>query len=112
MALDMVPERGDVIWIDFSPQKGHEQAGRRPSVVLSPSSYNRTLRLALLCPITSRVKNYPFEVALPEGLPVSGVVLADQVRSFDLKARRMERIGHLPDATVKQILKKVQSLLT
>ncbi len=110
MAND-VPDRGDVVWIDFSPQAGHEQAGRRPSVVLSPARYNRSLGLALFCPITSRVKDFPFEVPLPDGLPITGVVLADQVRSFDWRARRIEHVGTLPEATIKRILSKTRSLL-
>ena len=73
-----VPERGDAIWITLTPQARHEQAGRRPAVVLSPASYNGKVGLAVLCPITSQIKGYPFEVAIPEGLRVSGAILADQ----------------------------------
>jgi mRNA interferase MazF len=73
-----VPERGDLVWLMFTPQAGHEQAGRRPAMVLSPASYNGKVGLALFCPITSQVKGYPFEVALPEGCPISGVILAGQ----------------------------------
>lgn len=81
--MSYIPDRGDIIWLDFNPQAGREQANRRPALVLSPAEYNGKVRLALLCPITSKVKGYPFEVAIPEGLPVSGVVLADQVKSLD-----------------------------
>lgn len=80
MARRYVPSRGDVVWLSFSPQAGHEQAGRRPALVVSPASYNRKVGLALLCPITSQVKGYPFEVSLPAGLEVSGVVLSDQIK--------------------------------
>lgn len=78
---DYIPQRGDVVWIDLNPQAGHEQAGRRPAVVLSPMAYNSKTGLALFCPITNQEKNYPFEVPIPAGLPVSGVILADQVKS-------------------------------
>ncbi len=88
-----VPERGDLVWLTFSPQTGHEQAGRRPAVVLSPATYNGKVGLALFCPITSQVKGYPFEVALPEGLSISGVILADQVKSLDWRAREAEKIA-------------------
>ena len=77
------PERGALIWLTFKPQSGREQAGRRPALVVSPSAYNSKVGLALVCPITSKVKGYPFEVPLPDGGPVQGVVLADQLRSLD-----------------------------
>jgi mRNA interferase MazF len=78
-----VPERGDVVWITLNPQAGHEQAGRRPAVVLSPAAYNGKVGLAILCPITRQVKGYPFEVQIPKGLAVGGVILTDQVKSLD-----------------------------
>lgn len=106
-----VPRRGDVVWITFNPQAGHEQTGRRPAVVLSPVSYNHKVGLALLCPITSQVKGYPFEVALPDGLPVAGVVLADQVKSLDWQARDAEFACTLPSATVREILQRIGVLL-
>jgi mRNA interferase MazF len=107
-----VPERGDAVWLTLDPQAGHEQAGRRPALVLSPSAYNGRVRLALLCPITGQVKGYPFEVAIPEGLPVAGVVLADQVKSLDWHARKVVRICSLPLEVVSQVLQKFQALLT
>lgn len=82
-----VPDRGDVVWIDFNPQTGHEQAGRRPAVTLSPALYNGRTGLALLCPITNQIKGYPFEVTIPQGWNVTGVVLADQVKSLDWRRR-------------------------
>lgn len=94
---EYVPERGDAVWITLDPQAGHEQAGRRPALVLSPSAYNGRVGLALLCPITSQVKGYPFEVPLPAGLPVAGVVGADQVKSLDWRARKATRIGAIPE---------------
>ena len=85
-----VPERGDIVWLTFDPQAGHEQAGRRPAVVLSPSIYNARAGLAIFAPITSQVKGYPFEAPVPDGLPVEGVVLSDQARSLDWRSRRAE----------------------
>ena len=91
-----VPDRGDLVWLDFGPQAGHEQSGRRPALVLSPAAYNAKVGLALCCPITSQVKGYPFEVPVPEGAAIAGVVLADQVRSLDWRARRAEVVGKVP----------------
>jgi mRNA interferase MazF len=91
-----VPERGDVVWLEFDPQAGHEQAGRRPGLVVSPGSYNGRAGLALVWPITSRRKGYPFEVPLPPGLDVAGVVLTDQVKSLDWRARGASRAGTVP----------------
>lgn len=107
-----IPERGDVIWLTLDPQAGHEQAGRRPALVLSPSAYNGRVGLALFCPITSQQKGYPFEVALPEGLPVTGVVCADQVKSLDWRARQAVLIGAVPEEVVVEVLQRLQSLLT
>ena len=106
-----VPRRGDAVWVDFNPQAGHEQAGRRPAVVLSPESYNRSVGLAILCPITSRVKGYPFEVTIPAELDVNGVILADQLKSADWRVRNAELICSLPMTTVDTVLQRVQTLL-
>jgi mRNA interferase MazF len=106
-----VPDRGDVVWISLAPQAGHEQAGRRPAVVLSPQIYNRRTGLAVFCPITSQVKGYPFEVLIPPGLPVSGAVLSDQVKNLDWRARRVEPICALPPGTVAEIQGKLGTLL-
>jgi len=105
------PERGDVVWITFNPQAGHEQAGRRPAVVLSPKAYNGKVGLALLCPVTSQVKGYPFEVAVPDDLPVSGVILSDQVKSLDWKARKAEKACSLPEESIKKVLQRVKALI-
>ena len=105
-----VPERGDAVWIDFDPQAGREQA-RRPAVVLSPGAYNGKVGVALLCPVTSRVKGYPFEVGIPDGLPVAGVILADQVKSLDWRRRNAALIAVLPTGTVAAVLRKVNALL-
>jgi mRNA interferase MazF len=107
-----VPERGDAVWITLDPQAGHEQAGRRPALVLSPSAYNGRVGLALLCPITNQVKGYPFEVVIPDGCPVTGVVGADQVKSLDWRARQAARIGQLPEDVVAHVLQRLQALLT
>ena len=106
-----VPERGDVVWITFNPQVGHEQAGRRPAVVLSPKAYNGKVGLALLCPITSQVKGYPFEVAIPDDLPVSGVILSDQVKSLDWRARNAEKACVLPEDVMVKVLQRVKALI-
>lgn len=106
-----VPRRGDIVWLTFTPQAGHEQAGRRPAVVLSPHAYNAKVGLALLCPITSAIKGYPFEVILPHGLPISGVILADQIKSLDWYARVAEFICALPDAVTQEVLQKIGLLL-
>ena len=106
-----VPERGDAVWISFDPQAGSEQAGRRPALVLSPSSYNGKVGLALCCPITGRAKGYPFEVAIPTGLNVSGVVLADQIKCMDWRVRKADFICPLPGQTVQIVLAKLATLL-
>jgi mRNA interferase MazF len=107
-----VPERGDVAWINLDPRTGHEQRGRRPAIVLSPVSYNRKVGLAIMCPITSVVKGYPFEVAIPEGLGVSGVILADQVKSLDWRERRAEVKEKVPPDVAKEVLAKLNALLS
>lgn len=105
------PNRGDVVWVTLAPQAGHEQAGRRPAVVLSPAAYNAKVGLALMCPITSRVTGYPFEVTIPAGLPLAGVVLSDQVKSLDWRVRRVERICVLPRHAVTEVLQKLGVVL-
>jgi mRNA interferase MazF len=106
-----IPERGDAVWITLDPQAGQEQAGRRPALVLSPSAYNGRVGLALLCPITSRIKGYPFEVPLPEGLPIAGVVGADQVKSLDWRARKANRIAIIPEEVVAEVLRRLLATL-
>ncbi len=106
-----VPDRGDAVWIDFNPQAGHEQAGRRPAIVLSPASYNRKVRLAVFCPITNQIKGYPFEVVIPAGLKVRGAVLSDQVKNLDWKVRDAELIVRLPAPVIDEVLKKLKTLL-
>lgn len=106
-----LPDRGDIIWLAFDPQAGHEQAGRRPALVVSPKSYNSKTGLALFCPITSQVKGYPFEVALPQRSAVSGVVLSDQLKSLDWRVRQAEFICTMPGDLVLKVLKRVEVLL-
>jgi len=109
--MDYIPQRGDVVWLTFDPQAGHEQAGRRPAIILSPAEYNGKVGLALLCPITSRIKGYPFEVEIPADSPISGVILADQVRSLDWRARKAEFAYRLPEAVTIEVLGKLMTLL-
>ena len=106
-----IPKRGDVVWLQFNPQAGHEQAVRRPAVVLSPESYNHKTSLALFCPVTSQAKGYPFETPLPSELPVRGVVLCDQIKSLDWTVRQAEFIGELPEATLDEVMAKALALL-
>ena len=106
-----VPDAGDLVWLTFDPQAGREQAGRRPALVLSPRPYNEKSGLALVCPVTSRVKGYPFEVALPEDLPIAGVVLADHLKSVDWKERRAEAAGRVPQEVFDEVLSRLSPLL-
>ena len=106
-----IPARGDVVWLMFNPQSGHEQAGRRPALVLSPAAYNDKVGLALLCPITNQRKGYPFEVVIPDGHNVTGVILADQIRSLDWRARDATLMTQLPEAVVEEVLQKLLALL-
>jgi mRNA interferase MazF len=106
-----IPERGDVVWITMSPTVGHEQAGRRLALVLSPAAYNGKVGLAILCPITSQVKGYPFEVKVPEGLPVEGVVLADQAKSLDWRARGAELLCTVPQESTSAVLQRLETLV-
>ena len=111
MAPRYVPKRGEVVWLQFDPQAGHEQAGRRPAVIVSPREYNAKTGLALCCPITSRIKGYPFEVALSEDREVSGVILADQVKSLDWRARRARKLWTLPEEALQELLAKIRVLV-
>jgi mRNA interferase MazF len=107
-----VPDRGDVVWISLDPQAGHEQAGRRPALVLSPALYNGRANLAIICPITSQVKGYPFEVLIPPGLKVVGAVLSDQAKSIDWKARKTEFLCTTPPPVVIDVVKKLSTLFS
>ena len=109
MAPDYVPEAGDIVWLQFDPQAGHEQAGHRPAVVLSPASYNGRAGMIVCCPTTTRIKGYPFEVALTSA-PAS-VVLADQVKSQDWRARKATRKGHVTAAELADVRAKLRALI-
>jgi mRNA interferase MazF len=106
-----VPNRGDAVWLNFNPQSGHEQSGRRPAVVISPLAYNKRVSLGIFCPITTKVKGYPFEVLIPGGLKVTGAILSDQVKNLDWKARDVELICQIPEATMQEVLKKLLVLI-
>ena len=112
MSMLYVPDRGDAVWITLNPQAGHEQAGRRPAVILSPAAYNGRVGLAILCPITNQIKGYPFEVALPPGLAVTGAVLSDQVKSLDWRARMAMFICALPPTMIAEVLQKLGTLVS
>ena len=106
-----VPRRGDIVWISFSPHAGHEQAGRRPGLVVSPMAYNERSGLALFCPVTSRSKSYPFEVALPHDSVITGVVLADQMKSLDWQARQADFACRTTIEVVRAVLSRIDALL-
>ncbi len=109
--MSFVPERGDLIWLDFDPQMGREQGGRRPALVLSPSQYNGRVGLCLVCSITNKTKGYPFEVALPDDSPATGFVLCDHLKSQDWRSRNASFIGRVEDDLVEEVVERVQTLL-
>ena len=109
--MSEVPERGNLIWLLFSPHAGSERAGRRPGIVLTTSEYHRRSRLAVVCPITSRERGWPFEVKLPTGLPVQGVVLVDHLRSIDREVRKLKVIGEVPSSVLDEIDSRLAPLL-
>lgn len=111
VAREYVPDAGDLVWIDFTPQAGREQRGRRPAAVLSPRRYNESAGLAVMCPITSQIKGYPFEVALPAGGRVRGVILSDHLKSLDWRERKAEKAGRLAPSILSEVLERVSSLL-
>jgi mRNA interferase MazF len=106
-----VPERGDIVWSAFHPQAGHEQAGTRPALVISPAAYNRRVGLALFCPLTSQVKGYPFEVVLPPGLKAQGAILSDQVKSLDGRVRKAKLLCRVPREVLHETLARVLALI-
>ena len=105
-----IPERGDIVWMDFNPQLGHEQRGRRPALVLSYKSYNDRIGLAIFCPITSKVKDYPFEVKV-KGIRINGCVLSDQIKSLDWKLRDIEFIEKIEDDLLNEVILKFKTLI-
>jgi len=110
--MSWTPERGDIVWITMNPTVGHEQSGRGPALVLSPGSYNGKVGLAILCPITTQVKGYPFEVPIPDGLPVEGVVLSDQAKSLDWRSRGAEFACRAPEESTRAVLHRLGRLVT
>ena len=104
----VIPKRGDLIWVDFNPQTGHEQAGRRPALVLTAERFNAATGMLFACPVTSRVKGYPLEYPLPDGLKISGVLLVHQCRMLDWRVRRAEMI----EATPAEVVETVRGMLT
>lgn len=106
-----VPDVGDLVWLDFDPQAGHEQAGRRPALILSPRTYNHRAGLTIVCPISTKAKGYPFETHLPAGCGVTGVVLCDHLKNLDWKARRAERAGRAPAEVLEEVRAKLAPLL-
>jgi len=111
VAVSYVPARGDLVWLQFTPGVGHEQAGHRPALVISPSSYNRRVGLAICCPVTSQVKGYPFEVLLPTGLGVEGAILSDQIKGLDWRVRKARRIGRVPTDILQEAVGKILALV-
>jgi len=111
VAASYVPNRGDLIWLQFSPQTGHEQAGHRPGIVLSPKSYNAKVGLAICCPVTNQQKGYPFEVPLPQSTQTNGVILSDQVKSLDWRQRQAQFIEKAPESVLNETLGKIHTLL-
>jgi mRNA interferase MazF len=110
--MKYIPERGDVVWIDLNPQAGHEQAGRRPALVVSPKEYNKKVGLGIFCPITNQIKGYPFEVILPSGLKITGAILSDQIKNLDWTVRNTTFLCKLPDSTIQDVFNKLSVLLT
>jgi mRNA interferase MazF len=108
---EYVPEQGDLVWINFTPQAGHDQADHRPGLILSPLAYNRKVGLAVISPITSKRKGYPFEVELPTKLPIQGVVLADQLHSFDWRMRGARKAGRAPKQVLDEVREGIAALL-
>src|SRR6266699_1470759 len=111
VAREYVPVAGDLIWFDFTPQAGREQAGRRPAVVLSPRSHNEKTSLAVVCPVTSHAKGYPFEVAVPPGMEIKGVILSDHLKNLDWRQRRAQRAGRISQAVLEQVHNRIAALL-
>jgi mRNA interferase MazF len=109
--MNYIPDKGHIVWLTFDPQAGHEQTGRRPALVLSPKEYNIKTCLAIMCPITTAIKEYPFEVLLPDKLPVKGVILSDQIKNLDWKVREAEFCCKISNTIVGDVLAKIKALL-
>jgi len=110
MVKSYIPEKGDLVWLDFTPQSGHEQSGRRPAVVVSPQEYNRKTGLGIFCPLSSKEKGYPFEVKI-ENKKISGVVLSDHLKSLDWLSRNAEFVSTVTEKELEEILDKIKVLI-
>ncbi|WP_309244717.1 endoribonuclease MazF [Cohnella silvisoli] len=106
-----VPGRGDLVWLQFNPQSGYEQASKRPALVVSSAAYNGKVGLTLFCPVTSKIKGYPFEVIIPQDLPIEGVILSDQVKSLDWLSRQAAFICKVPEKTLAEVISKIDLLI-
>jgi mRNA interferase MazF len=106
-----VPDRGDLVWLRFDPQAGHEQSGTRPALVVSPRAYNAKVGVALFCPVTSQVKGYPFEVVLPAGSKVLGAILSDQLKSLDWRVRKAKFAARIPPAALDEVVDRILALV-
>lgn len=111
MAKRYIPFKGDIVWLEFSPQAGHEQSEHRPALCISPREYNEKVGLAIFCPITSQQKGYPFEVKLPAAIDISGVILADLIKSLDWKIRKAKYICTLPPEELNEVIGKLRALI-
>lgn len=111
MVANYIPDRGDLVWLNFNPQTGREQSGKRPALVISHKKYNKAVGLGIFCPITSKIKGYPFEVLLPENCGIDGVVLSDQVKSFDWRNRQATFICSLDNELVENVLRLINKLI-
>lgn len=109
--MNYIPERGDIVWLNFNPQAGHEQSGKRPALVISPFSYNQKVGLAIFCPITNQRKGYPFEVKLPNKLKVKGVILADQIKNLDWQKREIKFICEISEEILQEVIEKIETLI-
>ena len=107
---DYIPERGDIVWLNFTPQAGREQQGRRPTIVISPQAYNKKVGLALFCPITTKQKGYPFEVKIINE-NINGVILSDQIKSLDWQHRDIEYVTKITNEEMNEIIKKLSVLI-
>ncbi|MEM9216032.1 MAG: type II toxin-antitoxin system PemK/MazF family toxin [Cyanobacteria bacterium P01_F01_bin.150] len=106
-----VPKRGDFVWLQFNPQSGHEQKGKRPALVLSRDRFNQKMGFVYVCPISTTKRKNPFYVPIPEGESVTGVVMADQLRSLDYRARKAQYIGCCSDFLLRDVLRRVKPIL-
>jgi mRNA interferase MazF len=108
---EYVPDAGDLVWLDFTPQAGRQQAGRKPAVVLSPRSYNEKTSLVVVCPVTSHAKGYPFEVPVPPRQAIKGVILSDHLKGLDWRQRKAQKAGRIPVSLLTQVRDRIAALL-